>query len=225
MNLRLKRRDLLSKPTGAFSKRLARMESTIYKPGAYKSPGIYKDARGVYNGRGVYNVGDIVEFGGIKYGFVKINNLLWTTENLRNETEGSQPTQNPTRENGRLYKPYYFNRIDDLLHDGWRIPFKDDLLTLQLLSTSTNDFLSKSLGGADLFGFNLFMPGYINTSNNYVADGNRCLLWSDTQRESNYHWNVAFVKSTNSIDYGDWSRGTRTDLQNTALSIRLCKDA
>lgn len=33
------------------------METTICKPGAYKTPGVYKGAFGIYNGRGVYNDG------------------------------------------------------------------------------------------------------------------------------------------------------------------------
>lgn len=204
------------------------MEPTIYKPGAYKSPGVYKTP-GIYKGRGVYNDGaggggDYVEIGGISYGVVKIGSLLWTTENLRNETEGSIPAYIPTLENGRLYKPYYFNKIDVLLHDGWRIPSKDDLLTLKTFSTNSNDFISVSLGGSDLFGLNLQLPGYKNISDIYVYDGTQCLLWSNTEREDIYHWNTAFKKN-GSADFEDFSRGTRNNLGNTALSVRLCKDA
>lgn len=206
------------------------MKPIIYKTGAYNTPVIYKGAGGIYKGRGVYNDGaggggtSNIEIGGISYGVVKIGSLLWTSENLRNETEGSILPQNPTLENGRLYKPYYFNKIDELLHDGWRIPNKDDLLTLKEFSTNSNDFISVSLGGNDLFGFNLSLPGYKNTSNNYVDTSTGCLLWSNTERMGEYHWNTAFIKN-GTIDFEDWSRGTRTNLENTALSIRLCKDA
>lgn len=205
------------------------MEPMIYKPGAYNTPGVYKGAGGVYNGRGVYNDGagggiSTVEIGGISYGVVKIGSLLWTTENLRNETEGSMLPQNPTLENGRLYKPYYFSKIDELLQDGWRIPLKDDLITLQTFSTNSNDFISVYLGGNDIYGLNLYLPGYYSTNSAYVYVGTKCLLWSDTQRASNYHWDTNFTKDS-IIDFEDWSRGTRTNLENTALSIRLCKDA
>ena len=149
------------------------MEPTIHKPSAYNTPGIYKGAGGIYKGRGVYNDGgkNIVEFGGIKYGFVKIGNLLWITENLKNYTSGALFYNNSEEyaELGYLYPRTAIIKTTDtqsdfilsLIHDGWRVPTKSDFESL--LNIPIEELKTKygwPTPGNNKSGFNGYLSGY-----------------------------------------------------------------
>lgn len=134
-------------------------ETTIYKPGAYKSPGIYKGAGGVYNGRGVYNDGagafEVVEIGGKQYRVVKLpDGKKWIGENLDFIWAGLQinnywQTTNPNawyyqnNENangwngkkcGLLYNWYAVKYLSDNISNlinGWHVPTESEWQTLK----------------------------------------------------------------------------------------------
>lgn len=143
-------------------------------PSIYNGVGICEnDSGGVYNGRGVYNgTGkNIVEFGGIEYGFVKIGNLLWTTENLKNYTTGALYYNNSDdyKDLGYLYKTISIIKttntqsdfIQSIVHDGWRVPTKADFETLlnYPLAELKDKLNSWPTNGTNETGFNCYRSG------------------------------------------------------------------
>ena len=164
-----------------------------------------------------------VTIGGIEYHVIEINGLYWITENIRNETEHSYNPPNVTPAKGKLYKARYLTEITALLSDGWRIPTHNDFLTWSSLSNNSNDYISTDLGGNDVYGLNLPLPGYRSTSSSFLYSDTRCLLWSATEKDDSHNYNVAFILNS-SRDLDDWSAGTSHYEANTALSVRVCKD-
>lgn len=199
------------------------------KPGIYNAPSVY-NAKCIYNGETVYNEGGItppvtmtVNIGGIDYPYVEINGLYWITENIRNETEHYFNPPNVTPANGKLYKARYLEEITALLSDGWRVPAHNDFLTWENLSTNSNEFISIDLGGNDLYGLNLPLPGYRNTNASFVYAGTRCLLWSTTPKDSTHTYCASFVLN-GTRNLNDYGVGTTILEYNSAFSVRVCKD-
>lgn len=191
------------------------------QPTVYNGPNLYHGEGSVYNGNGVYNNEHSVEFGGIKYIYKKINGLFWLRSSLKNITSNSYVTPRGV-DAGLLYPYTDFSQIETLLHDGWRIPTKDDFINLlggvdELYDTP--NYLSEIDGGEQRNGFDGQLIGYINSSNQFLNYGVRGYIWTNTPYSSSYIWNVMF--SVNDyIAVNDYSSKTTTKLQ-----IRLCKDA
>ena len=165
-----------------------------------------------------------VTIGNITYNCKQIGSLIWISENLRNVTQHCWDPQYPSEINGKLYKPYYFSEIQDLLPSGWRIPSLDDVDTLQSVSSSSNDYILESLGGTNTTGFSSPLPGYINSGGSFTEANNMCLIWTTTKYDDTSSRNLAFKKNSN-VDFSDWSFGNIDNLKNTCLSVRVCKDA
>lgn len=114
---------------------------------------------------------NVVVFGGIAYGFVKIGGLLWTTENLKNYTSGALFYENSEgyAELGYLYPRSAIIKttntqsdfILSIIHDGWRVPTKSDF---EYLSKTPIEELKTNYGwptpGNNQSGFNGYPSGY-----------------------------------------------------------------
>lgn len=164
-----------------------------------------------------------VEIGGIWYPYVQIGELLWITQNLRNPTEHSWNPQYPSEINGKLYKPYYFSEIQELLPNGWRIPSQSDTNTLKSISMASNDYIIEELGGTNLTGFSAPLPGYINSSGSFTASNSSCLIWTTNKSGDTNGVNIDISKNYD-VNFSDWSFGNIDTLANTCLSVRVCKD-
>ena len=166
---------------------------------------------------------NVVRIGGIQYNYKQIGNLIWITENLRNVTEHCWNPQYPSDLNGKLYKPYYFNEIRELLPAGWRIPSQSDTNTLKDVSTKSNDYIVEELGGTNLTGFSAPLPGYINSSGAFKSSNESCLIWTTTKNGDTNGYNIDISKNQ-TINFSDWSFGNIDTLANTCLSVRVCRD-
>lgn len=199
------------------------MEPTIYKPGVYNTPGVYKGA-GIYKGRGVYNDGGStpplqkVIFGGIEYEFVKINNLYWITNSLKNNVSGAYTTPRGV-DAGLLYPFSSFTDINALLHDGWRIPERNDFIDLMGSASDvpSGPYLDESEGGTNETKFSALLTGYINQNGNLTRYNERGCMWSNTDYFGTNKYNAYCTISI----FGN------NDFSNTStlkLQIRVCKD-
>lgn len=114
---------------------------------------------------------NVVVFGDIAYGFVKIGGLLWTTENLKNYTPGALFYNNSEEyaELGYLYPRSAIIKttntqsdfILSIIHDGWRVPTKSDfetLLNIPIEELKTN--YGWPTPGNNKSGFNGYISGY-----------------------------------------------------------------
>jgi uncharacterized protein (TIGR02145 family) len=129
-----------------------------------------------------------VTFGNIKYPYVKIGNLYWMTENLRNPIgnknidyweydNGSNP-----RKYGLVYRDTSIMKaVPDgspttemaaLLHDGWRIPTRGDFYNLGsgLSEYDGKALLSVEDGGTDTKGFNGRLSGDYREAGHVYSD-------------------------------------------------------
>jgi uncharacterized protein (TIGR02145 family) len=129
-----------------------------------------------------------VTFGNIKYPYVKIGNLYWMTENLRNPIgnknidyweydNGSNP-----RKYGLIYKDTTVMKawpdgsptteMAALLHDGWRIPTRGDFYNLGsgLREYDGANLLSVEDGGTDTKGFNGRLSGVYREAGHGYSD-------------------------------------------------------
>lgn len=129
-----------------------------------------------------------VTFGNIKYPYVKIGNLYWMTENLRNPIgnknidyweydNGSNP-----RKYGLVYKDTTIMKawpdgsptteMAALLHDGWRIPTRGDFYNLGsgLGEYDGAALLSVEDGGTDTKGFNGRLSGVYREAGHGYSD-------------------------------------------------------
>lgn len=200
----------------------------------YKIPGVYK-GESLYNGKTAYNAPSVytqeaqptptgVEVGGIKYPFAKIGKLLWTTLSLRNETAHYVTPQSGVKDYGVLYQYYYVNsEIKPLLPAGWRIPTLNDIKDLyDSVSHNSNDFISSEKGGNNSSGFSAMLLGYRNSSNNFVYNNSKTLFWSDTPYGDNFTTYNGALTLNAEFNWRDYSRGTASSVENTALEVRIC---
>lgn len=212
------------------------MEPTIYKPGAYKSPGVYNGAGGIYKGFGLYKDGQgkkyYEEFGGITYEVVKINNLWWTTTNLKNYTSGALYFKNDViyAELGYLYPTDSIISdtntqsafIESLVHDGWRVPTKADLETLSIIPLEELKNNLWTIPGNNKSGFNAYPSGYRGQGGSWsnLQDGLTIISQSVVKGGTAY-----FGMCTNGSFYVGSNSGAITGEYYRLRSVRLCKDA
>lgn len=216
------------------------MEPMIYKPGAYKSPGVYKGTGGVYKD----GAGDFVEIGGRKYPFVKIDSLLWITENLDwkftgcvigatgysyNEPRGNYFNNDETtygingKKYGLLYNWIAAKSIDSLLSNGWRVPSLSDF---SALASFCNNDASKikstetwNPAGNNETGFTAVPNGTFSSYDDSFGNLDiGCDYWT-TNETSSSHANDRYLRNgNNNISLGN-------DRKADQYAIRLCKDA
>lgn len=185
-------------------------------------------AGGIYKGVGIYENEETpptntIIIDGEEYPYIEINGLYWITKNLNTMSIPYFTPPEIADENGQLYKAYYLDDIENMLPTGWRVPTHYDFTScFGALSQNSNDYISTDIGGNDIYGFNLPLPGYRNTNGNKVYGGSRCLLWSKDQKDGTHNYNAAFIINYH-IDLSDWSAGTILRESNTALSVRVCK--
>lgn len=195
----------------------------LYKnDGVYNDGGIYKDGTG-----GDYGT---VNFGGIEYGICKIGNLLWTTENLKNYTQDAKYFQD-----SEAYKDlgYLFTTaaivsstntqsafIENLVHDGWRVPTKDDFEKLLDVPVSSlkNDLWPAP--GDNSTGFN-GCPSGTRSYNGSWSNINILVMISKTLTYGGDAWYGQITDS----EYKVMSNGGALVNEGQRLrSVRLCKD-
>lgn len=202
-------------------------------PSIYSVPRIYDvEKPSIYNGRGIYNgvQKNVVEFGGIEYGFVKIGGLLWITENLKNYTPGALYYNNDQNYEslGYLYPTNAIVTnfetqsafIENLLHDGWRVPKRQDFETL--VGIPVNDL--KSFGwptpGTNDSGLNLYLSGTRGYGGDWAFDHSAYISQTATINSSGFYaiiTNYNFQVLANS--------GAIVDEGQRLRSVRICKDA
>ena len=189
-----------------------------------------------------------VTFGNIKYPYVKIGNLYWMTENLRNPIgnknidyweydNGSNP-----RKYGLVYKDTTIMKawpdgsptteMAALLHDGWRIPTRGDFYNLGngLSEYDGAALLSVDDGGTDTKSFNGRLSGVYREAGHGYSDAgfgnvNKVLLLYTSEYYGSASQRYSFTISTGGgsprITYGN-GIGGETYLY---CCLRLCCNA
>lgn len=132
----------------------ARMEPTIYNPGAYKTPGVYNGAGGVYNGRGVYNDGAI--YNGP---FVLLNNCdNIDGENVCKSVVGPDLFVNDNLSFGDLVDSNIFTGSKSIKRTNsnyvrLRDINVDDVFTIEFY---ISDIANNNSNGTDIYSFSVF---------------------------------------------------------------------
>ncbi len=201
---------------------------TDYPDYLYKNDGVYNDG-GIYKeGTGDY---ETVTFGGIEYGICQIGDLLWTTENLKNYTSGAKYFQDSQlyKDLGYLYptvsivsatntqSPF----IENLVHDGWRVPTKADLETL--LDVPVNDLKNDRWPspGDNSSGFSGYPSGTCSHGGAW-GDINIFVMISQTLTYGSDAWYGQLING----GYSVLANGRAlVDEGQRLRSVRLCKDA
>lgn len=201
----------------------------------YNGSDVYNAGEGgVYNGRGVYNDGNknTVEFGGIEYGVVKIGNLLWTTENLKNYTTGALYYNNSDdyKDLGYLYKTISIVSgtntqspfIESIVHDGWRVPRRQDFETLlnYTLSELKDNLNSWPTNGTNETGFNGYKSGSRGHGGAWDFNSSVFISQSLVQNSTAYYFVI-----TNTSRNIQTNLSALTDEGQRLRSVRLCCDA
>lgn len=204
----------------------------IYKDvGVYNGAGVYNSA-GVYNGAGVYKDGveNIVNFGGIDYGYVKIGSLLWTTENLKNYTPGALYFKNSEeyKDLGYLYPTITIIQdtnqqsdfINSILHSGWRIPTKEDfetLLSIPIEELKTENWPTPGNNASKL---NIYPTGYRGWGGGWVDDN--VVLISSTAQYGGDEYFFDLNDISFSVNYNDLALSNEGQ---RLRAVRLCCNA
>lgn len=171
-----------------------------------------------------------VIFGGIEYGVCKIGNLLWTTENLKNYTLGAKYFQDSEsyKDLGFLYTTSSIvsstntqsTFIESLVHDGWRVPTKEDLETL--LDVPVSDLKNNlwPTPGDNSSGFNGYPSGTRSYGGSW-SDINIFVIISKTLTYGGNAWYGQLIDNS----YNVLSNGGALINEGQRLrSVRLCKD-
>lgn len=173
----------------------------------------------------------VIVIGGNSYATKKINNLVWTTENL-NEDVGTNAYYNDDEsysQYGRLYNKDddTYAAIEALLSDGWRIPTLDDFNDLLGSTYSVLDYCTKNewktrsgsvLETTNKTGFSLRPAGtkyYAFWGNGFLAA--LCTKTKDTSSSTKPYYTLMTA---------DGSALNKYAYEGEVLcSVRLCKDA
>lgn len=188
-------------------------EATVYDTRTvYETVGAYK-AHTVYKEKGSAPV-NIVHIGDYDYNYVQIGDLLWTTENFKQNTSLSVWYNNTPNDKGKLYTWNDFTEINNLLSDGWRIPTRSDGANL-ITGRTASSLLATSEGGTNETGFSFILAGYRFADNSFYDVGSEgdFLLSQQGYRIRATSYDSSF--STPNYDYND----------NYRFSMRFCKNA
>ncbi|MEE6208376.1 MAG: FISUMP domain-containing protein [Alphaproteobacteria bacterium] len=188
----------------------------------------------IYNTPTIYNQGNkknYVKFGGLIYEYVKIGKLYWTTENLKNYTSGALFYNNSS---DYSYLGYLYPTIDiisdtntqssfiqNLVHDGWRVPTREDFETLlnyplEELKDKLNSWPSN---GNDKTGFNCYKSGFRGVGGSWVPDSSVFISQSLERGGIAYYFNVTNLDRTVQTNVDALTvEGQRL------RSVRFCKD-
>lgn len=175
---------------------------------------------------------NVVVFGDIAYGFVKIGGLLWTTENLKNYHPNASYYENSSyyKDLGYLYKTETIisntntqsSFINGLLHDGWRVPTKSDFETL--LSYSVSDLKDKLnswlTNGTNASGFNCYASGIRYYDGAWYPRKTAFISQTLVRGGVAYY----FVLDNSSVHVNS-NEGALTNEGYRMRSVRLCRDA
>lgn len=195
-------------------------EPTIYKPSIYKGNGIYKN--GASGGGGISSI----KVDNIEYAVVKIGNMYFTTENLKNTFSGEIPLtgdattiscrwvgNNEATARANKYNLVYtipsIAVIESHLSDGWRVAKRADY-----------DFIGNTIGN---------VKNNCSWGNNYlglslVKNGNgdtEGTSFINTGSVANMRIENGMSSFTNSFSY---NVDTSETAQKRFAAIRLCKD-
>lgn len=191
-------------------------------------------------GKNISDVGDlirsievepsnIVHIGEHDYPYVKIGNLLWTTQNLYenfgSKRTSSKPLYNtPLEKCGYLYKrdsivAYHESKmtsaLSNLLPEGWRLPFVQDFNDLKTSVPNVIDLISVDDGGTNASGFNAFIADvFYSTTVAYETRFHGCNYYSNAY--------LGCRLSLNSMVIGPGAYYSDVD---EWYYVRLCKDA
>lgn len=166
-----------------------------------------------------------VRIGEHDYPYVKIGNLYWTTENLReNNTESYIYGNDPSHENkfGRLY-PYNSIISIENIANGFRVPTLEDFASL--LQAYQYDEIKAidewETPGTNKSGFGALPGGRYNRTNRiyeYLGQNGSFLTKTEPSGYSNQFLYALFNDGNYNITYS----GYKADW---CFSVRLCKDA
>jgi len=177
---------------------------------------------------------------GQEYKVVQIGNRIWFAENLRFKSDTSLVYEdNPDYEKqyGRLY---HFDDLSDLAPDGWRIPTKEDFLSLedcidgfknfnpisqkQILSMALRVPRAWRLGGIDKEGVDALgfacLPAGDFENGAFGNLGSKASIWSNSRSEYDGDSQSAYALEMNGMFAGVSLRNL-----NGAYSVRCVKDA
>jgi uncharacterized protein (TIGR02145 family) len=206
----------------------------VTQPSILNGPSVYETgAGGIYNGNGIYNdlKKNYVEFGGITYEYVKIGSLFWITENLKNYTSGALYYNNSEyyKDLGYLYKTSQIISgtntqspfIENLVHDGWRVPTRADFETL--LNYPLEEIKDKNnswpTNGNNKTGFNGYMSGYRGLGGSWSLDASAYI--SQTVIYNGIGYYMILLDASIEIRYNE---GSISNEGQRMRSVRLCKD-
>lgn len=167
---------------------------------------------------------NFVHIGEHDYSYVKIGDLYWTTENLQEDVQDSVWYNNhsPYKEQkfGKLYARSSMSYVDELLHSGWRVPYREDWNKLNLLYSALDLCLRF---GEDVYPntskFSVIGCGYYY--DNFTDINKRSIFWA---KDSNYFgYDYTYVKD--GLNINRWAGNDYPTISRMKLSIRLCKDA
>lgn len=188
------------------------------KPGIYNQASIYKQGGG-----------EFVIVDGMAYATVKINGLIWTTQNLlyvnsswstqgdfRRSSIATAPNKRRLVKYGYYYtkeQMYYIANNVDL--SGFRIPTKEDFE--KLLDVLGDELRSAELwpsdnNGTNETGLTLYANGHLE--GNSVNNDTSCELWTTTNEGSGFYRFQITDGNVMSFDIPNQSYG---------IPIRLCK--
>lgn len=161
-----------------------------------------------------------VHIGEYDYPFVKIGNLYWLAENLKEDWgtnvwfENNQSKYEPLKY-GRLYRYDSVNTIQSLLPSDWRIPSRSDFENLFSIYPNWQDYVITDYGGTNLTGLNYNFSGCFyqsNFINKDIATNVLTTEYTSTTRTQ------AFIAHDGIGLYGE------PNSANGYFSVRLCKN-
>ena len=177
-----------------------------------------------------------VRIGQNRYAYVKLGNLLWMTENLR-EPIGIADTDYKIRDaNNLVYQGLYYNRsalfnedgtqasqFTSLIPNGWRLPTLSDLYSLRVHSGNASYYWYQDRSQETVNGFNATETGsYAND-----AWGTPTTYWFDMWADGYVNDDPRLIRY---IEFYGYNSTVNHDnfiqpYWNPYMSVRLCKTA
>jgi uncharacterized protein (TIGR02145 family) len=170
-----------------------------------------------------YVKGPIVD--GVRYKAVKIGNIEWSYPIKYRTSNYYYPNNDINNEYmGLLYQiKIVHDEIEPLLTENWRVPTKQDIEDIIENVDDPMKLISKNFGGNNLYGLNCTLEGYRSSTATYNRFNQMSFFWTKTKYPGwDESYNLLISPTRLELDSGS---GTISSIANTALILRLCRDA
>ncbi len=151
------------------------------------------------------------------YSNVAIGNLIWMTENMNVETEGSF-CYDDLEENCSTYGRFYtWEAAMAVCPDGWRLPTSEEWSQLKSQNLKSSEGWENNGGSSNGNEFNAQAAGFRNSKGKYELIGKRADFWSSTEAANGKAQFWYFSHKSDDISQNTYSK-------SGAMSVRCVKN-